>query len=453
MTRASARSSRIFQKFVPFLAFIFSFAGTEGLGHDLHCIPLSEIKVELLKQGSTVRYTAAPAGIASSLVSRLQLSPTTLEQAQKSLAHNDLTLQELRSWIDGASGKLSEKIPADQIDAVFTEALHRAAARGSRKFPNTLIPTEPTPEIEFVISEIATLEEWEKSHKPQIKQTVEHMEQGKISTPYSARIKEMMAVKRLEILAERPNIEKRSINPLIDQILMNENPEYRKTRTEEKAYIEARKIELLAPLQKNSIKLGELKKKYADHTSLVFGQVISAANRGFPYGFETKAAYQDFSRQFAKELRATLHRIVDSPLDLEMKAELQGSAVTGRSYSTPKTYVYPHAFGPESDFDVAVEVPEYVLNQMKEKIDTIAPTVGAPFKNFFEERGKTTDSRWLVGLNYENPNSPMGKLVEKLGMVEFFQSMSARYGRKTSVMFYGVNSISKRGIPSYPMNE
>jgi hypothetical protein len=99
----------------------------------------------------------------------------------------------------------------------------------------------------------------------------------------------------------------------------------------------------------------------------LYRNVPGVQTRGFPYGFRDRAEFDAFSDTFARSFRQGLSEgtsgLVEGP---GVRLLVHGSSLTGLSHER-KVNGLRRPYGPHSDLDIVVVVPDLTFHQMKKK--------------------------------------------------------------------------------------
>jgi hypothetical protein len=131
--------------------------------------------------------------------------------------------------------------------------------------------------------------------------------------------------------------------------------------------IDALKRAILRAQSEGGEKLAELSQAKAD-LEFVWGEAekmhreFLALNqaRAFPFGFTTQEQWNDFRQPFLTEIRSRLAQ----PGNQQIQVLLGGSSIEGLSFLPKDQGLLRKPFGPESDLDILVVVPERLFKRL-----------------------------------------------------------------------------------------
>jgi hypothetical protein len=138
---------------------------------------------------------------------------------------------------------------------------------------------------------------------------------------------------------------------------------------------------------------------------------------------------------------------------------IEGSAVSGLSAAVKENRSVRRVAGDHSDFDIGIEVPPEVLDNLARRIEffsqevlrapDLSPADRAQLERYLAAAREThRNHRLPVPLTIEDPDSIQGLLAQRLGLAPFLSSITHQQGRKTSAYFYQTGGIARRNTPS-----
>jgi hypothetical protein len=380
-----------------------------------------------------------------------QLSPSVKQQLEQAIVDGKLTPKEAADWAKSARGSLGHGMSQADLDQTVQSALARLDQPGASQVPHPLFSVEANPEIK------ALAQRMEQANKdlPQLTQDLEAMNSGRgPPSPFAEQLRAKRMQYRAELQAQHPELtgpRAKELNPLVEQ-RMKSDPEVPGLETRDKQWLSDRKTELEQKIAKTRQQLAQDQQAYDAKVKPLLDQIPPATDRGFPYGFESRTQYQAFSREYSSGLKKTLQERFGLGEDLQVDPRMQGSSVTGRS-SVAKDGVMAKMYGAHSDIDVGVEVSDDAFRKIQRRIDDyVARNAGRDPELKKIASSLKARQNWGPGLTYEDPASPMGKLVKDIGLSDFLTQMQNRYGRKVSIMFYKPGGMAARGLPEIPFD-